>query len=281
MPKTRQQYNRSHIARYFDAYGEKEWERLVADPVSEISLHIHTHYLKKHIPSGASVLEVGAGPGRFTQVLAEIGARVVVSDISPVQLKLNKANACQYGFDHAVQDWQVADICDLHQFADEQFDCLLAYGGPFSYVLDQRDQALSECLRVLKPGGKLLFSVMSLWGTIRSALVGIVQDIPAEINRRVIQSGNLLPETFENRGHYMHMFTSQETLDWLHQHELEPLELAASNALSLNHSEALAEIRGNAEKWAFLLEMELQACAQPGAWDTGTHLLGVVQKPDI
>lgn len=281
MRRTQAQYSRSHIARYFDDYGEQEWERLVVSPTSEVSLHIHTHYLKKHLQAGASVLEVGAGPGRFTQVMAELGAQIVVSDVSPVQLKLNKENAHQHDFAHAVQDWQVADICDLRQFKAGQFDCVVAYGGPLSYVLDQRDIALDECLRVLKPGGKLLLSVMSIWGTIRSALVGIVQDIPLEINRRVLASGNLLPETFENRGHYMHMFCSQELQTWLHQHEVEIVEMAASNALSLNYGEALKDIRQDAEKWAFLLEMELQACAQPGSWDLGTHLLGVVQKPVI
>jgi len=200
-------------------------------------------------------------------------------DVSPTQVKLNETYARQHGFAQAVQDRQVADICDLHQYENQQFDHVVAYGGPLSYALDQRDQALSECLRVLKPGGKLLFSVMSLWGTLRGALIGVVRDIPAEINRKVISSGNLLPETFDNRGHYMHMFQSQELRGWLVQHGVEILDMAASHALSLNYNETLAEVRQDEEKWNFLLELELAACAQPGAWDLGTHLLAVVQKP--
>jgi len=40
---------------------------------------------------GDRVLEVGAGPGRFTIELARLGARILVSDISAGQLDLNRA----------------------------------------------------------------------------------------------------------------------------------------------------------------------------------------------
>jgi len=120
------QYHARHIADYFDQYGEKEWERLVRDPVSEISLHIHTHYLKEYVPANARVLEIGAGPGRFTQVLAEIGAKVVVGDISPGQLELNRKYAEKYGFAQAVKSWELVDLCDLSRFDSRSFDRVVA-----------------------------------------------------------------------------------------------------------------------------------------------------------
>ena len=78
------------ISRQFDEYGMKEWERLTATPVDEISLYLHTHYLQKYIRPGWRVLEIGAGAGRFTQVLAELGARIAVADISQEQITLNQ-----------------------------------------------------------------------------------------------------------------------------------------------------------------------------------------------
>ena len=77
-------YSASWVTAHFDQLGEDEWNRLVATPVDEVSLVIHTHYLEQHVPAGSRVLEIGAGPGRFTQVLARLGARVLVADISPV-----------------------------------------------------------------------------------------------------------------------------------------------------------------------------------------------------
>ena len=272
------QYNSEHIANYFDQYGVKEWERLIADPVNEISLHIHTHYLKEYIPAKTRVLEIGAGPGRFTQILAQIGAQVVVGDISPGQLKLNQTYAKEHGFSQAVQAWELADISDLAQFENRSFDRVVAYGGPFSYVLDQRDTALRECLRVLRPGGILLLSVMSLWGTLHRFLPAVLNDIPAEVNRKVVTSGDLIPDTYDNEAHYMHMFRAEELQSWLNQAGTQLLAISSSNSLSSTWGERLAEIRQEQEKWDFLLELELEACAQPGALDTGTHMLAVVKK---
>jgi hypothetical protein len=62
------------------------------------------------------------------------------------------------------------DICDLSRFDDGQFDSVVCYGGPLSYVFDKRTLAMNEMLRVVKPGGHILLSVMSLIGTIKHFL---------------------------------------------------------------------------------------------------------------
>lgn len=271
-------YNGAHISKFFDEYGMREWERMVADPVSRISLAIHTHYLKKFVSPGDKVLEIGAGAGRFTQILAEIGAQIVVSDISPGQLALNRKHAQEFGFASAVSAWEEVDICDLARFEAQTFDHVVAYGGPFSYVLDRRDIALKEVLRVLRPGGKLLLSVMSLWGSLHRFLPAVVNDLTIEENRKVVDSGDLLPETYENDGHYMHMFSSDEFQKWLAQAGLELLAVSASNGISSTWNEFLVETIEDEEKWAFLLKLELEACAQPGFLDGGTHILAVAEK---
>ena len=109
-------YDSDGVAKQFDDLGIGEWNRLLKTPVDEVSLYIHTHYLQEHVQPGSRVLEIGAGAGRFTQVLANLGARVVVADISQVQLDLNRAHAQQFNFYDSVESWQQVDICDLGQF---------------------------------------------------------------------------------------------------------------------------------------------------------------------
>ena len=97
-------YDSDRVAKHFDDLGLREWNRLLETPVDEVSLYIHTHYLKEYVQPGSRVLEIGAGAGRFTQVLVNLGVRVLVADISQVQLDLNRQHAHQYGFAHAIED---------------------------------------------------------------------------------------------------------------------------------------------------------------------------------
>jgi len=271
-------YDPKAVAEYFDQFGRREWERLTATPVDEVSLHVHTHYLRQYVPRGARVLEIGAGAGRFTQVLAELGVHVVVADISPVQLNLNRHYAEQYGFCHAVEAWQLVDACDMGCFADAAFDCVVAYGGLFSYVLERRDAALSECLRVLVRGGLLLTSVMSLWGSAHRSLKGVLE-VPIESNLKITTTGDLTAETWPARkGNYMHLYRAGELQAWLAESGLATLHLSASNCLSTGYEETLREIRQDAERWGELLRMEVEACAEAGCLDMGTHIVVVGRK---
>jgi len=272
-------YDPQALGSYFDSYGEREWQRLVATPLSEISLYLHRHYLEKYIAPGARVLEIGAGAGRFTQILVELGARVVAADISVGQLDLNRQHAAELGFSSGVEDWRQVDICDLNGFTDASFDAVVAYGGPFSYVLDRRDAALVECLRVLKPGGALLMSVMCLWGSVRRHLAGVLQGTPPEANWQIITTGDITPYTYpERQDNFMHLFRSSELRTWLESAGLKPLALSASGCLAWPESPLMETLRGDAHLWEELLRMELEASAEPGCLDMGTHLIAAVRK---
>ncbi len=272
-------YDPATISQHFDDFGVSEWERLVRTPADEVSLHVHSQLLAKHLAKGQRVLEIGAGAGRFTQILATLDAAIVVADISPVQLELNRRFAAEYGFDHAVEAWQQADICDLSAWASGSFDAVVAYGGPFSYVLDRRDVALAECIRVLRPGGLLFASVMSLWGTVHARLPGVLA-APAAANRQIIETGDISQKTFPERpGHYMHLFRGGELRHWLQTAGLQVLDLSASSCLSPTWNETLTQIRDNPEAWNDLLRMEVEACADEACLGMGTHLIAVAQKP--
>jgi SAM-dependent methyltransferase len=272
-------YDPKAIIQYFDEFGLQEWERLIQTPSREVSLYIHTYYLEKHIKKGKRVLEIGAGPGRFTQVLSKLGAQIVVADISNVQLELNRRFALALGFDQMVIDRQQVDICDLSRFQSNSFDYVVAYGGPFSYVLDKRNLALSECLRVLSSGGMLLLSVMSLWGTVHAFLDGVLAT-PVAVNQKIISTGDIVPATDpEQRGHFMHLFRANEMVKWLEQHNLVLVDISASNCISQAWNQMLKEIRNDVEKWDELLRMELEACAEEECLNMGTHLIAVARKP--
>ena len=58
-----------------DAAADAEWERMVRDLPARVSLELRCRMLARHVRPGARVLEIGAGPGRFTLALAKLRAR--------------------------------------------------------------------------------------------------------------------------------------------------------------------------------------------------------------
>lgn len=270
-------YDSKWVEGYFDEFGHQEWDRLVKSPAREVQFAVHQNVLHRHLTRGSEVLEIGAGPGRFTNQLHQLGCRITVADISHIQLDLNREKAKEHGFDASVVDWHQLDICDLSIFPDESHDAVVAFGGPFSYVMDRRDVALEECKRVLRPGGKLLISVMCLFGTIHQYLDGVL-GIPWADNEKIIATGDLTKGSSEFTTHYCHMFRSQELRTFLESHDLKVIDMAAANVLTPVHGESLLTIRQDEAKWQQVLQMEILASREPGCLDAGTHIIAVAQK---
>src|SRR2546428_5775983 len=72
-------YSPAAIAAYFDALGTREWERFDRTLGDRVSLALHTALLERYVRPGHRVLDVGAGPGRFTETLHRLGALVAAA----------------------------------------------------------------------------------------------------------------------------------------------------------------------------------------------------------
>ena len=267
-------YDSAAIAAHFDQLGPREWDRFDRTLGDRVSLALHSRVLEQFTLPGGRVLEIGAGPGRFTEQLHRLGCRITVGDISAEQLRLNKESAHARGFVESVDAWHQMDICDMGRFADGMFDTVVAFGGPLSYVFASRDQALSECTRVLRPGGVLLLSVMSLWGTLHRHL-GAVLALPEAANRSIVATGDLTRENDPNSTHHCHMFRADELRSFLDRPELALEWLSASSAITTGVD---AAILPDESSWRLVLDFEAMACTQDGYLDAGTHLIAAVRR---
>ena len=270
-------YDRPAVAAYFDQLAEGEWQRFDKYALGAVHEHIHNLYLERFVLAGSRVLEIGAGPGRFTQTLHRLGCRIVVADISDVQLALNRRYGSEYGFANSVEAYEQLDICDLNALPASSFDVVIAYGGPLSYVFERRDDAVESCRRVLKSGGVLLASVMSLWGTLHRHLAAL-RDLPLWSMNSIVESGDLTPENDPTSPHKCHLFRAAELAELMARHGFRVEALAASNALSTNLEPLLLELRQQPNRWQALLDLEAKATAEPGYVDGGTHLIVVARS---
>lgn len=260
-----------HVMRnFYDEFGNAEWDRLQDTVAGRVSLEVHRRFLTRFIAAGDRVLEIGAGPGRFTLELVDLGARIVVTDFSPVQLKLNQTRLNGVT---AVESWQLLDVCDTSAFADGEFDAVVAYGGPLSYAFEDTEEALKGLLRIVRPGGIVVASVMSLLGTWRHLLedtVIVAETFGDDANDAVINTGDL---RHIGGAHICQMFRSRDITELVERCGGKVLAMSASNWASLDNPEVLARLETNPDRWRQFLNHEVAACGEPGALDGGTHLL--------
>lgn len=266
------------VRQLFDELGEGEWDRFDKDALSRVSLELHRRFLRRHVADGSQVLEIGAGPGRFTTQLADMGCLVVVSDVSPVQLALNQRRVDEAGREASVLERRLLDIRDLSSVSDASYDAVVAYGGPLSYAFEQAEICLSEMLRVVRPGGRVVASVMDLIGTLRV----FVRAIPLYAANGRLEALGQVMATGDNRldegAHPCRMFRWREIEAMVDRLECRVLGASASNFLSSGDQQVVAHIEQDPVLWELLLEWEEEYCAEPGALDSGTHLMFAVER---
>ncbi len=100
------------------------------------------------------ILEVGCGSAPCSRWLATQGARPVALDVSAGMLRYARAAEARTGI--AVPLVQ-ADVCAL-PFADSSFDAAFSAFGAIPFVADSA-LAMREVARVVRPGGRWVFSV--------------------------------------------------------------------------------------------------------------------------
>ena len=107
-------------------------------------------YVQKYLRPGMRLLEVGAATGRYSHALAQMGYKVDAVELVQHNIDLFNRNT-QPGEDITVRQ---DDARDLSCFENGTFDMTLVL-GPMYHLFTVEDQklALSEAIRVTKPGG--------------------------------------------------------------------------------------------------------------------------------
>jgi 2-polyprenyl-3-methyl-5-hydroxy-6-metoxy-1,4-benzoquinol methylase len=101
---------------------------------------------------GQRLLDFGCGPGLYSIQFGHIGYEVFGFDISPANVEIATQLARQYGVSDRMHFRQ--GIAERLDYADAYFD-VIAGIDILHHV--EIEQAISECLRVLKPGGLAVF----------------------------------------------------------------------------------------------------------------------------
>ncbi len=107
-------------------------------------------YIEKYIREDDRVLEIGAATGRYSHALARRGYTVDAVELVEHNIEIFRQNTLPYEKITVMQ----GNALDLSAFPDGKYDITLLLGPLYHlYNDDDKRQALSEAIRVTKPGG--------------------------------------------------------------------------------------------------------------------------------
>jgi ubiquinone/menaquinone biosynthesis C-methylase UbiE len=130
------------------------------DAVAELSVYRlfpeEEYLFPKYYKPGESVLDLACGLGRTTLMLHEMGMTVRGVDRSKVFIEIARRRL-------PYLDLRLGSY-DRIEEADSSFThVLISFNGiDYAFPASQRETALRECARVLKPGGTLIYSSHNL-----------------------------------------------------------------------------------------------------------------------
>ena len=140
-------YRQVRIETYGEDFGQTSW--VTTEESKEIPQLLD---LKRN----SSVLEVGCGSGGYALHLAEkVGCRLVGLDINASGVR----NANQLALARGLASQACFEQCDVSKnlpFDDKTFDAV--FSNDVLCHLPGRPEVLGEMFRILKPGGRMLFS---------------------------------------------------------------------------------------------------------------------------
>lgn len=133
-----------------DFYSNYDEESRLLSRHGQVEYLTTMRYIEKYLRPGMRILEVGAGTGRYSHTLAQMGYRVDAVELIQHNIHIFSQKT-KPGEDVAIRQ---GDARDLSFFGDDIFDMTLIL-GPMYHLFTEEDQkqALGEAIRVTKPGG--------------------------------------------------------------------------------------------------------------------------------
>lgn len=112
-------------------------------------------YIEKYLSHGARIIEIGAGTGRYSLALAEMGYDVTAVELVPHNIDIMKKKVKAY---HNVKIYE-GNACNMSAFQSETYDIVLLL-GPMYHLFNDEDKhkALSEAIRLAKQNGVIFAS---------------------------------------------------------------------------------------------------------------------------
>jgi 2-polyprenyl-3-methyl-5-hydroxy-6-metoxy-1,4-benzoquinol methylase len=270
----------SLVKEFYTGQVRAEWSRLVKNAYHRLEFDTTLHFLRQYLPAEGFLLDAGGGPGRYTLELARQGYNIILLDATQANLDFARRQVSRQGLKTRVKQFTAGSIVDLSRFGDETFDAVVCTGGPLSHVLDPQDRrmAISELVRVAKPGAPIFVSVIGKLAVLVVILMESNYEIGMPHYQHLVETGDYLG------GHGFtacHFYLPEELRDEFTHPGLEILEMAGLEGISTQHITQLNHLAKDGLRYRTWMETHYETCTHPGAVAISEHMLIICRKEGV
>lgn len=170
---------RSCVEAFYQRVNEEE---RLADRPGQIEYATTMAYIHQYLKPGMRIAEIGAGTGKYALALSREGCSVEAVELVERNIQIFKS---KLKAKDNIRIWQ-KDAMDLSCFVDDSMDITLLLGPMYHlFTEEHKKKALSEALRITRPGGMLFvaycqneatilqycFAQKTLWEDMRKGLL--------------------------------------------------------------------------------------------------------------
>jgi SAM-dependent methyltransferase len=235
-------------------------------------------FLDEYLPPNGSILDVGAGTGRYALEMGNRGYTVTAVDLSPALVEECERRVQEQQLTDRVQVL-IADARDLNALPPIAFDAVLML-GPLYHLVEETDRrlALGQAWDRLKPGGLVFSAFLSRFGVLADLIRNVPEWIEDTAHVRSLLEGGRRPDG-PPRGGFRGYFARVPEIVPLHEAVgFETLALAGVEPIIGGEDESYNRLKGGQRRqW---LEVFHEISTEPSIMGASRHVLYVGRKKD-
>ncbi len=266
------------IIEYYNKFNENK--RLLS-PHGKVEFLTTMKYLKEYIDRFKKenermpeIIDIGAGTGRYSFALAELGCKTTAVELVERNLEVLRSQKVEASIKRRVKAVQ-GNATDLSQFKDESFDMALVFGPMYHlFGCEEKKKALLEAKRVIRPGGYIFVAyVMNDYSVITFAF--------KEHNIKECMEKGMLDDSFKT------ITTPKDLYDYVRLSDIEKVnegcglvreKIIGADGAANYLRPTLKEM--DEEEFELFMKYQYSICEREDLMGANAHTVDILKKPN-
>ena len=257
----------NYIKLHYEAYDE---DGRLRSKHGMVEFATTMHYIEKYLKKGDTVLEIGAGTGRYSHAIAQSGYSVDAVELVEHNIDIFKNNTAD-GENITVRQ---GNALDLSFIEDNHYDITLLLGPMYHlFTVEDLRKAIEEALRVTKRGGKVFISYCGNDASVVQFLFGkhMTKTEPyASLTDTTTFRLNSTPDVI------IKLHRKEAIDELISELSVKRLHFIGTDMMTLYMSEKVDEM--DEEEYALYLKYVLAICERPDLVGASNHFLDILKK---